>query len=354
MDLYEILGVGKNAKEKEIKKAYRGLAMKFHPDRNPGDKLAEDNFKQLQEAYEVLSDSNKRAEYDRFGTVGRRQPEATKPKPQNSHAESAFKNAFEEFFGGDQDRGRSVQIRVEVELKEAFTGIQKPIRLTQKGRCDKCDGKGFSDWQPCHNCSGSGRSFLKQNPFNIFMTCPACRGTGRSGTIKCEDCLGACFKPIGEKIINVDIPAGIETGMQIRLPNEGEPGRNGGKNGDVFVIIVVKEHNLYSRQGKDIIIEIPVGYTQLVLGDKVTIPTLESRIIDFDIPPGTQTGTKFRLKGLGMPDLKGNKGDLVAIVRVEVPMTPKYKSVLEELAKCERENVTPKIKDFLEKIKKCG
>lgn len=350
MDLYKILDIGKDANDAEIKKAYRKLAMQHHPDRNPGDKSAEDRFKQVQEAFDVLSDSNKRAEYDRFGTVGRRQPEATK-KPGPFHHDP-FTNIWEEFFGGSHDRGRSVQIRVEIELKDVLTGTQKPIKLTQKGRCDKCEGKGFTEWQSCHNCSGSGRSFLKQSPFNIFMSCPACDGTGRSGTVKCADCLGTSFTPIGEKIINVDIPPGVDTGMQVRIANEGEPGRNGARNGDVFVIIVVKGHSLYARQGKDIVVDVPVGYTQLVLGDKITIPTLESGQIDFDIPPGTQSGTKFRIKGLGLPDLKGmNKGDLVAIVKVEVPTTPKYKSVLEELAKCEREEITPKREAFAKKVK---
>ena len=282
--------------------------------------------------------------------MGRRRPEATKPKPKY-HQNDNFKNIWEEFFGGGQDRGRSIQIRVEIELKEVLTGTQKPIKLTQKGRCGKCEGKGFTEWQACHSCSGSGRSFRKQSPFNIFGTCPNCGGTGRSGTIKCQDCLGTSFTPIGEKIIEVDIPPGIDTGMQIRILDEGEPGRNGAKNGDVFVIIVVKEHGLYIRQGKDIIVEVPVSYTQLALGDSITIPNLESRKIDFDIPPGTQSGTKFRLKGLGLPDLKGVKGDLIAIVRVEVPTTPGYKSILEELAKHERENITPKREAFAKKVK---
>lgn len=351
MDLYEILGIGKDAKEDEIKKAYRKLAMAFHPDRNPGDNDAADNFKQVQEAYDILSDPNKRSEYDRFGTVGRRRPETTK-KPEPSYNRDPFTNIWEEFFGGNNDRGRSVQIRVEIELKDVITGTQKPIKLTQKGRCDKCEGKGFTEWQACQNCSGSGRSFLKQTPFNVFMSCPACNGTGRSGTVKCDSCLGTSFTPIGEKLVNVDIPPGIDTGMQIRIANEGEPGRNGARNGDVFVIIVVKGHHLYTRQGKDIIVDVPVCYTQLVLGGKITIPTLELRQIDFDIPPGTQSGTKFRLKGLGLPDLKGmNKGDLVAIVKVEVPTTPKYKSVLEELAKCEQEEITPKREAFAKKVK---
>ena len=343
MNFYEVLGISKDATEDQIKKAYRTLVFKFHPDRNLGDKEAEENFKKVQEAYEVLIDPQKRAEYDRFGTVGRQQ-----------HGHNPFQNIWEDFFGGgqQQDRGRSIQIHVEVELEEVLTGTKKPVKLTTKVSCDKCAGNGFTDWQPCNACSGSGKAFLKISPFNIFTACQVCRGTGRNGTIKCDVCQGTNFKSTGDKVVEVKIPAGIETGMQIRLIGEGEPGLNGTKNGDVIVILVVKNNDLYVRQGRDIIIEVPVSYTQLVLGDKVTIPSLDSKKIDFEIPPGTQSGAKFRIKGFGLPDLNGsNRGDLIASVCLEVPMTTNYRNVLEALAKCEKENITPKRNSFNKKVK---
>ncbi len=337
MDYYKILQVDKNASLDEIKKAYRRLALEKHPDRCGGNKDAEKEFVQIQEAFEVLSDADKRSQYDRFGRVGRNQPQA------------APTNIWEHFFGGSPDRGRSVQVRIDIELKDVLFGIKKTIKLQKKGRCDKCDGKGYTSWQPCIRCSGSGKAFLKQHPFNVFMPCQDCRGTGRNGTVKCQDCLATGFTPLAEKAIDINIPPGVETGMQMRIPGEGEPGRNGAASGDLVIVIVVKEHDLFKKQDRDLIIEVPVSYTQLVLGAEMTIPTLDGHKINFNIPSGSQTGTRFRLKDLGLPDTKGQRGGLLVLVRLEVPteIDENYKTLIEGLAKIEP--VMPKRAEFVKK-----
>lgn len=337
--LYTVLGVARTATSEEIKRAYRKLALDFHPDRNPGDKVAEESFKRVTNAYEVLDDPNKRAEYDRFGTVGRKHP--APPPPQQA--------AWTVVVGGNPNRGRNLDVLVEVELKDVLTGVKKVVKLARKDSCRECEGRGFTSWQSCTRCGGSGRSFLKQNPFNIYIPCPVCQATGRQATIKCLGCSGDGCVIVGERLVELNVPPGIMTGWQARLFGQGDPGRVGTRPGDAVITIVVTQHDLFSRADRNIIIEVPVGYTQLVLGDTVTIPTLDGKK-DFLIPPGTQSGAEFPLHGLGLPDVQGkNRGNLIAKVIVEVPMTPKYASVIKELAEQEKKNLTPKRERFAKK-----
>lgn len=360
MDLYEILEVGKTADIEEIKRSYKRLAKRYHPDRNPGDDEATEKFKDVQEAYDALSDPNKRAEYDRFGTVGRRPPMSaekynkttTRAQPRTRRP-GDFSNTWEEFFGGSPDRGRSIQVRVEISLEEAFQGVKKTIKTHQLGRCNTCEGKGYTAWDACSHCAGSGKAFLKQAPFNIFVTCNHCRGTGRSGTNKCADCLGTCFTPMGDKFLDVDIPAGADNGMQVRLMGEGEPGKNGAKAGDIAVVVVVKTHNLYKREGSNLFIDVIVPYTELVFGAEYQLPLLTGEKITFKVPKGTQGGTRFRIKGHGFPNLyQRTKGDLIVTTKLEVPasVAGEYESALEKLKDYEKINVTPKRKEFLNAI----
>lgn len=343
MTHYETLGVDKHANEEQIKKAYRKLASQHHPDRNPGDKEAENKFKEVQTAYDVLSDSAKRAEYDRFGGS----PPHSAPGPN-------FTNIWETFFGGSVDRGRNVQVRLEIDLKDVLYGVRKNIMITQKGRCKKCEGKGFSDWQECHVCSGTGRTTVRQSPFSIYMSCSNCHGTGRTGTTKCVDCFATGFSPLQDYPVAVEVPAGVETGMQIRLSGLGEPGRNGAHHGDVFVIIVVKDHALYHRNGCDILMDYPVTYTQLVQGSEITIPLISGGHAPIVIPPGTATNTRFRIKSQGMPTIANSnvRGDTIVTVQVDVPteLPDDYKELLAKLKEVESQHPGPKTKEYQKKV----
>lgn len=324
MNYYEILGIAENATEEEIKTAYRKLAKEFHPDRAVGDPEAAKKFIDIQQAHETLIDPVKRSNYDHRDAT---------PSP-SFH----FGNIWEEFFGGSADRGRNVQVRVEIDLKDILTGIKKEIRIQQKGKCDKCNGIGYSDWEPCGNCHGSGKTFVRKSPFNIYSSCSHCNGTGKSVKMKCKDCLGTGFTPNEEKLFNIDIPPGMGTGNQIRIPNEGEPGRNGGRNGDVFVVIIVKPHPLFHREEDDLYIEVPVGYTELVLGNKLTVPTLEGKKIIFEIPKGSNVNTNVRLRNLGLPNMRtGIKGDLIALLKLEIPVdiNSEYQELIDKLSTLE-------------------
>ncbi len=340
MGHYEMLGVARNASPDEIKKAYRVLVMKYHPDRNPGDKDAETKFKIVQEAYETLSDATKRAVYDRKGFMGGGMgwnAGTTQSNPTRS-------NIWEEFFGGSADRGRNIQIRVEIELADVLAGAVKEVKLQTRTRCGKCEGKGYSEWHPCGQCFGSGRTNTKQSPFNIYMSCPSCHGSGRAGVVKCTDCDGCSFIVTGDKMVSVPIPAGVDTGAQIRLPNEGEPGKNGVRSGDAFIIVIVKPHELYRRVGRDLFVEVPVTYTEMVHGGKGQVPLLGGGAAEFDIPPRAQSGMQFRIKNAGVPDFASTKrGDLVATIKLDLPtaMNKEYKGVMKALAKLEKDTLTP-------------
>lgn len=340
MDYYQTLGISKSASADEIKKAYRSLVMKYHPDRNIGDLDAEARFKQIQEAYNCLSNSTNKSHYDN-GTTPRRR-KAPKPPPPAPKKE--------EFFGNE--RGRSLQVKAEIELSDVYTGCVKDVKVSLQKSCNNCSGLGFSEWEACKKCSGSGKCFLKQHPFNIFITCPQCTGTGRSGKIKCEPCVGTGWVSNGEKIVKVQIPIGIDSGMQIRVPNEGEPGRS--KPGDLQVVVMVKPHPLFKRLGSDLAVEVPVNYSEMVFGHNYVIPTPNGTKASFVLPPGTPSGTRFRMTNLGVPRMGGNgRGDMIATIVMDIPKSidPELREILNTMMKYEDKHPTEKRQEFNKGLK---
>jgi molecular chaperone DnaJ len=309
---YEILGITPNATQEEIKSAYRKLALATHPDRQG----SEEKFKQVQEAYDILTKNGK----------------------QTSHF---VVNIWESFFS---ERGKNLQVKVEIDFRDILTGITKDIKVPIRVPCRDCQGKGFTEYRGCERCSGSGKAFLKQYPFNMFVTCPTCRGTGRASGLPCKGCEGTAFNIVGEKQININIPPGVDNGTQIRIPGEGEPGKK--KAGDLFAVIVVKNHHFYQRQGRDLCVDAPLTYTELLLGTKLNLKNVEENVFELEIPPKTVSGTVFKVKRFGIPDLSGrNRGDIVIRVILDMPQNigAKHKSLLDELAKME---VSDKRKEF--------
>jgi molecular chaperone DnaJ len=353
-DLYEILGVSRDASPDQIHNAYRKLALKYHPDQNAGDASATESFKKINNAYDILSDPIKKSQYDRtsfnFRTKSRSRSEAT-PNPNYS-----YENVMADFFGGSAYKGRNITVRIEIELKEVFTGCKKHIKIKKKKRCYGCDGRGYTGFTPCTACSGSGSVQVADAPFQFLTQCQVCQGTGKVSFVKCGDCLGTCFLPgFHEKQLEVVIPKGIENGMQIRLAGEGEESVRGssvdGRTGDVMVFVIVKDHPIFTRQGNDLHAEVPVSYTQLVLGSEIEIPTLSSEIIKVKIPQGSQSHTKFRLKGKGLP-FGSNHGDLIATVKIETPksLAENYEEALRLLAELEKSNITPRREQWAKNI----
>lgn len=328
IDPYQILGVSQTATPEEIKKAYRQLAMQHHPDRNSGDAASLEKFNQIQTAYDIL--------------INGKAPPRQQFNP--------FTKIFEQFFGGNPERGRNLQIRVEIEFKDVLHGVKKQLNIPNRVSCGTCHGKGFTEWQACVHCSGSGKAFVRQPPYDIFSTCKACQGTGRSAGIACKDCDGTAFKTIGEKTIDIAIPAGVDTGTQIRVPGEGEPSKTGGKVGDLMIVIVVKDHPFYGRQNRDLVLQMPCTYTELLFGTQLNMKTLEDHPIVLDIPAGTKSGTFFRMKRMGLPDFTGRgRGDLVVEVLLDIPQNyteGRYGELLKELSLLEKGNISEQRRGF--------
>ncbi len=332
-DLYQILGISRNASQDEVRRQYRKLCKELHSDRNPGDPDADRKYKEVVNAYEILGDPLKRSSYDRGGqpTVNFRR---SSPPPD-------FSSIVEEMFGGGSSfRGRSIQVRVEIELLDVLTGCKKTIRFKKRHKCGKCSGNGYTSATPCGACLGTGFRSTMDSPFLVQSVCETCEGRGVTKIAKCGDCVGGGFTPPKEETIEVPIPAGIASGMQVRIAGAGEePQRNQGRPGDVMVVVVIKEHKLFRRDNKDLLLDIPVSYAQIALGDKVECPTLTGEKIIIEIPAGTHSHTKFRLKNKGL-----SGGDMVITVKVETPknIDAEYRSVLEQLMEIERKNITPK------------
>lgn len=348
-DYYDILGISKDASDADIKKAYRKLAKKYHPDANPGDETAEHNFKEATEAYEVLSDSQKRAKYDQFGHAAFSNGQGGAGGFGGfdfNDVGDIFGDIFGDFFGGSRGRrhnaptrGENIRASMTIEFEEAVFGLEKEVTIASSEQCDTCSGTGAkpgTQADTCSHCGGAGQVRVNQQTMFGTMqsvkTCHVCHGSGKIIKEKCSDCHGSGYVRKRKKI-SVDIPAGIDNGQTIRLQGNGEPGLNGGPRGDLLLTIYVKAHEYLERNGSDIYYTLPISYVQAALGDELEVPTLDGNV-KYEIKEGTQTHTKFRLKGKGVPHLRNPKfrGDQYVTVVVEVPkeLTDKQKELLKE------------------------
>lgn len=367
-DYYEVLGVDRSASDADIKRAYRKLAKQYHPDVNPGDKVAEAKFKEANEAYEVLSDAQKRANYDQFGHAG---ADGSGFGGFGDFDFGGIGDIFETFFGGGAGFGRSSRTRsgprkgndlkyaAEISFEEAAFGVEKELPVTRMEVCGSCRGSGAKPGTSpatCPHCGGAGQVQHKQKtPFGQFVnikTCDVCGGEGRIITDPCPACSGKGRIKKSVKI-KINIPAGIDEGQTISLRGEGEPGSKGGPAGDLFVTIRLRPHPIFQRQNNDVICEMPITFVQAALGAEMEVPTLDGKI-RYAIPEGTQTGTIFRLKAKGIPFLRGNgRGDHYVKVMVEVPtkLNDKQRSILKEFAEVSGDDVHEQRKGFFDKMK---
>lgn len=350
-DCYEVLGVARDATDQQIKSAYRKLALKYHPDRNPGDHTAEERFKEAAEAYAILADRDKRSLYDRFGHAGVSGAAAGAGAGFDPTIFADFGDIFAglgdvfgfgDLFGGRRRRGgpqRGADLRYDLEItfEEAAEGAETTIQIPREETCETCKGTGAAPGttpETCSHCRGTGQLRFQQGFLTVARPCPTCRGTGKVISKPCQACRGA--GRIGrERKITVKIPAGIATGQRLRLYGEGEHGSAGGPPGDLYVVVHVQEHPIFQREGDDLYCELPVTFPVAALGGSIRVPSLNGQEA-LDIPAGTQPGARFRLRGKGMPNVSGRgRGDLYVIVRIDVPkkLSRDQKQLLEELAK---------------------
>lgn len=370
-DYYEVLEVSKDASGDEIKRAFRKLAMKYHPDRNPGNKEAEQHFKEINEAYEVLKDEQKRAAYDRYGHqafqggFGGGNPFGGGFGFNAEDLSDLFSNMFSDFMGGGRTQNRNGPVRgddlrynLSISLEEAFTGTEKEIKIRTSEPCETCHGFGTADGKEapiCDMCHGTGKVRRQQGGFFVFETvCPSCRGEGRVIKNKCKDCGGQGTIRV-EKSLKVKIPAGIEDNVRMRINGAGEAGKRGGGKGDLYVFVSIKEHKLYEREGKDLYTAVPISMVCAALGGKVEIPGIDGHKVEINVPAGTQTGSKLRIKGEGMQIMNSEKrGDLFVILNVVIPtnLSARQKELLEEFRSLSKDDgCQPEIKSFVDKIK---
>tara|TARA_Y100001970_G_scaffold86143_1_gene108557 strand:+ start:6000 stop:7133 length:1134 start_codon:yes stop_codon:yes gene_type:complete len=369
-DYYEILGVNKSAKKDEIKKAYRKLALKYHPDKNKGDKSSEEKFKEASEAYHVLSDDKRKASYDQFGHAAF-QGAGGQGGFSNFDFSSSFTDIFEDVFGDlgefgfrssrsgrrSNNRGSDLRYDISIDLNDAFIGTEKKINYTTYKKCKTCSGNGAkpgSKPSVCSYCGGQGKVRSSQGFFTIQQTCPECSGEGEKITNPCNNCSGM-GKTQSRESVSVKIPKGVDDGTRIRLSGKGEAGSKGGGNGDLYLFVSVEPHNIFKRAEENLYYELPISIADAALGTTVEVPSIDGGKTKIKIPSGTQGGKQLRLKGKGMPILRRNIfGDLYIRIITEVPtaLTKRQKELLSEFKNLEDTKSNPLIKSFFEKAKK--
>lgn len=363
-DYYDVLGVERGADEKEIKRAYKKLAMKYHPDRTQGNKELEEKFKEIQEAYEVLSDKQKRANYDQYGHAAFEQGGFGGGGFSGADFGDIFGDMFGDIFGGGGGRARQRVVRgddlrydLEISLEEAVRGTTKDIQINTLAHCDSCDGSGAekgSKVETCSTCHGAGRVRRQQGFFVTEQVCPSCHGSGKKIEKPCKSCHGD-GRVHKKKNLSVKIPAGVDTGNQLRLSGEGAAGENGAPNGDLYVVIHVRDHHIFERDGSNLYCEVPISFTMAALGGEIEVPTLDGRV-KLKIPAETQTGKLFRMRGKGVTSARSAyAGDLICKIIVETPvkLNEEQKALLRQLEESlEGSSNKPKSSSFFDGVKK--
>jgi molecular chaperone DnaJ len=368
-DYYEVLGIEKNASPDEIKRAYRRMAIKYHPDKNPGDKEAEAKFKECAEAYEVLSDAEKRKQYDQFGHEGLRgtsMHDFSRMNVEDIFSMFGFDDFFGSVFGGGGRRGGSrrggptrgydLETGVELTLDEVAHGTEKTIEFTRQDRCPECNGSGAAPGSKptrCPLCGGSGQVAKGGGFFQMVSTCPQCQGSGHVIDNPCPKCRGSGRVP-KKRTVTIRIPPGVHEGQGIRVAGEGEPGRDSGPNGDLYCYVRVKPHEFLERDGNNLIAVVPISFTQASLGASIDVPSLNGTR-QLKVPAGTQYGSIFRIRGQGLPDVRtGRVGDQLVQITIETPtnLNTRQEELLREFAQTENKNVSPKSVGFFEKLKR--
>ena len=359
-DYYEVLGVERDSGDQELKSAYRKLAMKFHPDRNPDSADAEDKFKEASEAYSVLSDSDKRARYDRFGHDGLTGSGGFNPADVGDFSD-VFGDFFGDIFGGGgrsrsrPRRGSDLQYELEIEFEDAVFGFSTEIQFPRTESCDRCDGSGAEPGSrkiTCDTCGGRGQVYYQQGFFSVGRTCSACRGAGQVIQKPCKTCSGAGSSRTQRKL-KVKIPPGVDHGTRLRLSSEGESGPNGGPKGDLYVLIHVSEHGIFHREKYDLHCQVPVNVAQVALGAEIQVPTLEGDS-SVTLRPGTQSGARYKLRAKGVPHVNsGRRGDLYVHVTVAIPtkLSPEQRKLFEQLGELLPVENTPNDKGFFDKLR---
>lgn len=370
IDFYELLEVERSADDGALKSAYRRLAMRWHPDKNPGDAAAEQRFKAISQAYDCLKDPQKRAAYDRFGHAAYTQQASGGGGAQDFGGFSdIFENIFGEFMGGGRQRrggparGQDVRYDLELNLEEAFTGKTAALEVETAIACEPCAGTGAkpgTSARQCTTCGGQGRVGMRQGLFMVERTCPACQGTGQVIADPCDTCKGA-GRVDKQRTLNVNVPRGVDDGTRIRVAGEGEAGSRGGPPGDLYIFVHMKPHSFFKRDGTTLFTTAPISITTAALGGEIEVPTLDREAAAIRIPHGTQSGKQFRVRGKGMPALNGGRegggfGDLVVQIDVETPvkLTKRQRELLEEFQALEAEeggNNTPRQSGFFDKLR---